>query len=60
MAIEYIDNAIFFFAWSQTLLQQLVDLVDEFNQLAHVQANAAKGFVLALNTYNGSQGVVAL
>ena len=59
VAIGYIDDSIFF-AWSQSSLQWLVNLVDKFNHLACVKANAAKGFVLAFNTSEGGQGTVTL
>ena len=56
VAIGYIDDAILF-ARCKEALQRVVNLVDKFNLLAHVKANAAKGFVLAFRVSDGSAGM---
>ena len=46
-AVAYMDDAVFY-ATSREELQQVMDVVGEFNAVARVRANAAKGAVLAL------------
>ena len=56
-AVGYINNKIFF-ARSKQALQCMVDLVDCFNSLTRIMANASKGFVVAFNMEEG--GTVTL
>jgi ribonuclease HI len=47
-SVAYMDDAAFF-ARSRKELQAIINLVDEFNSLARVKANPAKGAVLSIN-----------